>query len=80
MPLPLDILEEFRAIFGDRLALTLINRGQLKASDFDEMDGGSVLLNDEGRKKVLTAYQERKKERPQFTPYLISRSRLVCCH
>jgi CRISPR-associated protein Cas1 len=60
--LALDMLEEFRAILGDRLALTLINRGQLKASDFDEKDGGSVLLNDEGRKKVLTAYQERKKD------------------
>jgi len=60
--LALDILEEFRAVLADRLAITLINRGQLKAGDFDENEGGSVLLNDKGRKKVLTAYQERKQE------------------
>lgn len=60
--LALDILEEFRAVFGDRLAFTLINRGQLTKKDFDFNPGGSVLLNDDGRKKVLIAYQERKKE------------------
>lgn len=60
--LALDILEEFRAVLGDRLAITLINRSQIKAEDFDENEGGSVLLNDKGRKKVLTAYQERKQE------------------
>ncbi|WP_419642912.1 type I-C CRISPR-associated endonuclease Cas1c, partial [Thiolapillus sp.] len=59
--LALDLLEEFRAVFGDRLALTLINRGQITAKDFDYNPGGSVLLNDKGRKKLLIAYQERKK-------------------
>ncbi|HID05929.1 MAG TPA: type I-C CRISPR-associated endonuclease Cas1 [Armatimonadetes bacterium] len=60
--LALDLLEEFRAILGDRLALTLINRGQLSKKDFDFREGGSVILNDSGRKTVLTAFQERKKE------------------
>lgn len=60
--LALDLLEEFRAVLGDRLALTLINRGQLSRNDFDFYPGDSVLLSDEGRKKVLTAYQERKKD------------------
>ena len=59
--LALDLLEEFRTVFGDRLALTLINRGQITAKDFDYNPGGSVLLNDKGRKKLLIAYQERKK-------------------
>ena len=54
--LALDLLEEFRAVFGDRLALTLINRGQITAKDFDYNPGGSVLLNDKGRKKLLIAY------------------------
>ena len=35
-------MEEFRAI-ADRLALTLINRGQIGAQDFVEREGGSVL-------------------------------------
>ncbi len=60
--LALDLLEEFRAVLGDRLALTLINRGQLRAKDFDERPGGAVMLNDSGRKTVIVAYQERKKE------------------
>lgn len=59
--LALDLLEEYRAIFGDRLAFTLINRGQVGKKDFDFNPGGSVLLNDSGRKKLLVAYQERKK-------------------
>ena len=34
--LALDLLEEFRAPLADRLTLTLINRGQIRAADFDE--------------------------------------------
>ena len=60
--LALDLLEEYRAAFGDRLAFTLVNRGQISKKDFDFNPGGSVLLNDKGRKKLLVAYQERKKE------------------
>jgi CRISPR-associated protein Cas1 len=60
--LALDLLEEFRAPLADRLALTLINRGQLQARDFDEREGGAVLLNDAGRKAVIAAYQTRKQE------------------
>ncbi len=58
--LALDLMEEFRPIIADRLALTLINRAQLGAGDFDPRPGGSVYLNDKGRKTVLVAYQERK--------------------
>ena len=60
----LDLTEEFRAGFADRLALTLINRHQLHPEHFTvrEEGGGSVLLNDEGRKIVLVAYQKRKEE------------------
>lgn len=60
--LALDIMEEFRALWADRLALTLINRGQIKAADFVISEGGAVLLKDDARRTVLTAYQERKKE------------------
>jgi CRISPR-associated protein Cas1 len=63
--LALDLQEEFRAVLADRLALTLINRGQLTRKDFDERDGGAVLLNDQGRRTVVTAWQERKQEEIQ---------------
>jgi CRISPR-associated protein Cas1 len=60
--LALDLQEEFRAVLADRLALTLINRGQLDADDFETREGGAVLLGDRGRRLVVTAWQERKKE------------------
>lgn len=60
--LALDLLEEFRSVIADRLALTLVNRGQIQANHFDKRDGGAVLLNDDGRKAVITSYQERKQE------------------
>ena len=59
--LALDLMEEFRS-FADRLALTLINRGQLAAKDFVEREGGAVLLEGDARKTVVVAYQERKQE------------------
>ncbi len=60
--LALDLMEEFRAIFADRLALTLINRGQIGANDFTEHEGGAVLLEGDARRTVVVAYQERKQE------------------
>lgn len=60
--LALDLLEEFRSVIADRLALTLVNRRQIQASHFNKREGGAVLLNDEGRKAVIAAYQERKQE------------------
>lgn len=60
--LALDLVEEFRAIFADRLVLTLLNRGQIRKDDFRTTDGGAVLLSDEGRKTLSVAWQERKKE------------------
>jgi CRISPR-associated protein Cas1 len=55
-------MEELRPIFADRLALSLINRRQLNADDFETRESGAVLLTDDARKTVLTAWQERKKE------------------
>lgn len=57
----LDLAEEFRPWFADRLGLTLVNLRQLTASHFRDGESGGVLLNDSGRKVVLSAYQERKK-------------------
>ena len=59
--LALDLVEEFRPL-ADRLALTLVNRGQLRASDFALREGGAVSLEANARKAVVVAYQERKQE------------------
>jgi CRISP-associated protein Cas1 len=60
--LALDLMEEFRPYFADRLVLSLINRRQLTAIDFRTLDNGATLLTDDGRKIVLVAYQERKRD------------------
>ena len=60
--LALDMQEELRAPFADRLALALVNREQLKPNDFIKQDGGAVRLTDTARKTVLVAWQERKQE------------------
>ena len=59
--LALDLMEEFRP-WADRLALTLINRGQLEADDFVLREGGGVSLEPDARKTVVVAYQERKRD------------------
>lgn len=60
--LVLDLMEEFRPFFADRLVLSLINRKEITAKDFREEGSGGIFLNDEGRKALLVAYQERKKD------------------
>ena len=60
--LALDLMEELRPVIGDRLALTLINRQQLKANDFEVRENGAVWLTAAGRKQVIAAWQERKRE------------------
>jgi CRISPR-associated protein Cas1 len=60
--LALDLVEELRSAVADRLALSLLNRRQLAPADFEARPGGAVSLTDSGRKTVVVAYQERKKE------------------
>lgn len=60
--LALDLMEELRPIFADRLALSLIDRRQLGPADFERGGRGAVWLAETGRKIVLTAWQERKRE------------------
>jgi CRISPR-associated protein Cas1 len=59
--LALDLMEEFR-VQAERLAITLINRGQVTERDFDRREGGAVLLHGHARRSVVVAYQERKRE------------------
>ncbi len=60
--LALDLMEELRPHLADRLALSLINRGQVRARDFRSMENGATVLTDIARKTVLVAWQERKKQ------------------
>ena len=60
--LALDLMEEFRPCFADRLVLSLINREQIKPRSFDFTESGAVLLKEEARKQVIRSWQERKKD------------------
>ena len=60
--LALDLMEEFRPFLADRLALSLINLRQVQDKGFIKTDTGAVLMNDDTRKTLLVAYQERKQE------------------
>ncbi|MDR2488686.1 MAG: type I-C CRISPR-associated endonuclease Cas1c [Desulfovibrio sp.] len=67
--LALDMMEEFRPYLADRLACTLLNRGQVKSKGFKKMDSGAVVMDDATRKEVIIAWQERKRDEIQH-PFL----------
>ena len=60
--LALDLMEELRPVLADRLVLSLINRRQVRAHGFERQETGGVFMDEETRRTVLLAYQERKKE------------------
>ncbi len=72
--LALDLMEEFRVVFVDRLVVAMINRGQLKRKDFHQDEGGAVSMSDDGRKAFLVAYQEAKTKRLKH-PFLRQETR-----
>lgn len=67
--LALDIMEEFRPLLADRIALTLINRSQVTPQGFARSESGAVAMDEATRKTVVTTYQERKQEELQH-PFL----------
>lgn len=60
--LALDMMEEFRPVIADRLALSLVNRQQIRDNGFTRSETGAVTMDDKTRKTVIVAYQERKAE------------------
>ncbi len=58
--LALDLMEEFRAVFADRIVLNLINRKELTSSQFISTASGAVTMNDEAKHTVINSYQTRK--------------------
>ena len=60
--LSLDLIEELRAVFADRFVLSLINKRIVNGKNFYKKENGAVLMDDELRKKVLTEWQNRKRE------------------
>ncbi|MDR3122134.1 MAG: type I-C CRISPR-associated endonuclease Cas1c [Clostridiales bacterium] len=60
--LALDLIEELRAPVADRFVLTLINMRQVEGAGFYQKENGAVIMRDETRRALLTAWQNRKQE------------------
>ena len=60
--LALDLMEEFRAVVADRIALSLVNLKQVTKRDFKVVETGAVEMKDDARKTVLMAWQKKKQE------------------
>jgi CRISP-associated protein Cas1 len=66
--LALDLAEEFRSAIADRLAVSLVNLGQVQPDGFIRAETGAVSMDDATRKGVIVAYQKRKQE-PILHPF-----------
>lgn len=60
--LALDLMEELRACVADRFVVTVINNRVLSPTDFIQSESGAVRMTDDGRRRFLRAWQERKQE------------------
>jgi len=60
--LALDLMEELRPYLVDRLTLSLINTNQVSKRDFVVKESGGILMTDDGRKKIINAWQTRKQQ------------------
>ncbi|HHV61006.1 MAG TPA: type I-C CRISPR-associated endonuclease Cas1 [Clostridiaceae bacterium] len=61
--LALDLMEELRPVYADRFVLSLINRRVVSKSGFIKKENGSVIMDDDTRRAILTLWQEKKQEK-----------------
>lgn len=64
-----DLIEELRTPIADRFVLSLINRKQLQADDFEINDNNSVYIKDSARRIFISEWQKNKQEELTH-PYL----------
>lgn len=67
--LALDLMEEMRGWVAERFVLTLINNRVIMPRHFERTASRAVRLDSDGRKLVLSAWQERKRDEMQH-PFL----------
>lgn len=60
--LALDLMEELRALWVDRLVLAMVRLGQVKADGFERLPTGEVKMTDATRRVLLVEYQTRKQD------------------
>lgn len=62
LSLALDLMEELRSVLADRFVLTLINNRIIQPKHFIQKENDTCLMEDEGRRIFLKAWQEKKQE------------------
>lgn len=60
--LALDLMEELRAPYVDRFVISLINKREVNTRGFVKKENGAVLMDEDMRKIILTAWQNKKQE------------------
>lgn len=55
-----DMVEEARCII-ERFVLTMINLKRINIKDFEQQESGAVFMSKDGKRKVLSAWQEKKR-------------------
>lgn len=60
--LALDLMEELRPAYADRFVISLINKREISADGFTHKEDGAVVMDDDTRKTVLKAWQNKKQE------------------
>lgn len=76
--LALDLMEEFRPLIADSVAVTLVNRGEIDPGDFIRSANGTF-LNEQGRRRFWEAWFRRMDtdvKHPQFG-YTMSYRRML---
>jgi CRISPR-associated endonuclease Cas1 len=79
--LALDLMEPFRPLLSDSIAITAFNRGELQAGHFQRTAAGSM-FTDAGRKAFFAVYGRRMDEEvthPVFG-YKLSYRRMLILH
>ena len=56
------LIEELRAVMADRFVLSLINKKIVNGKSFTKKENGAVLMDTDIRKKLLSEWQNKKKE------------------
>lgn len=60
--LALDLMEELRSVYADRFVLSLINKRIVNAAGFSKQENGAVVMDDDTRKVLISAWQAKKQE------------------
>ena len=60
--LALDMMEELRSVYADRFVISLINKREVNSSGFTQKENGAVIMDDDTRKTILSAWQSKKQE------------------